>query len=105
METPIIKDVEALRQHIQAVDPEHEVVDDDRLFWFVSIQEARSLSDASIKDIASMFRDGMDPINTLERVQEYIDTYFEGYTDEETIMEQNGFIINAVYDFLGVDQP
>lgn len=106
----ILSTVEKLREHMQNVDPKHEDVTDDRLCWFVCIQEARSLCDATTKDIARMFQDGIDPINTLDKVQEYLDTIFEDYDldnlcedDLEWVMEQNGYIINAVKNFYGVD--
>ena len=109
MQTPIIKDVEALRQQMEKVDPNHEMCTDDRLIWYVCIQEARSLSEARTKDIASMFRDGITAINSLEQVQEHLDTYFEDYDldnlseqDEENVMEDNSDILHSINDFFGV---
>jgi len=105
----IISTVEKLREHMQNVDPKHEDVTDDSLCWFVCIQEAKSLYDATTKDIACLFQYGIEPINSLDKVQEYLDTYFEDWDldnisddDEEFIHEQNGYILNAVNDFYGV---
>lgn len=106
----IISTVEKLREYMQDVDPKHEFVTADRLIWFVCIQEARILSDATTKDIAGMFRDGIEPINSLAQVQGYLDMIFDDCDldnitedDEEYVNDQNGDIIRAVYDFYGVD--
>jgi hypothetical protein len=86
-------------------------VDDNQLCWFVCVQEARATLDLGIKDIASLFSDGIEPINTLDKVQEYINTLYE-FEEDGTIDwnnefndDQLDFLIDAVYSFYGKASP
>jgi hypothetical protein len=68
-----IQDVESLRSFlIEAL--ELTELKDEQLTWLNALWEASSVYELRLKDIASLFLDGIEPMNTLEAVNETLDT-------------------------------
>lgn len=104
MTYPTIRTVDDLRAFMQQHTTEGKVVDDAMLLWFVCVGYARSLSDASIRDRARLFRDGVDPVKTLDDVQKYLDTFWEDEGvdgDQDTYL--NITVVYQVFLFFGLN--
>jgi hypothetical protein len=99
-----IRTIEDLRAFMQVVSDsrgEGKAIVDKDLIWFVCMQEAEMLLDSyRTKDIASLFSSGVQAINTLEQVQDHLDSRFED--GEEYHAEQNRYLLAAIYRHFGL---
>lgn len=97
------RNTEALRQLMARLDPKQEEVTDDRLIWFVCVQEAHALSDFTVRETARLFLDGVTPV-TIEYIQEWLDTFY--CDEEEVINTEDSFstvlMHQLVYSFYGL---
>ena len=78
----------------------------DLMIWFVCMRQAASVSsNFSLKDIASLFSDGITPIKTESQVQNWLDTCWEDVDsdDEEGILEVNTEIVDSLKLHFGVE--
>lgn len=74
--------VEDLRKMMEVTNSEDGIVTDDVLCWFVCVIEANNISDLTVREIANLFRNGVEPINSLEQVQDWLDERVEDMDDE-----------------------
>jgi hypothetical protein len=95
---PQVRTVEQLREVMREF--VCEAVTDKNLVWFACIGYAETLSDSSLKDLARLFAEGVDKVETLDDVQDFIDTFFEG-VDEEEATQNNRYLLAAVARFYG----
>lgn len=74
---------EGLRTHIRERSADPEDSTDEALIWFVCMQEAQMVWDCcSTKDLARMFRDGTQAIDSLEDVQAWLNTHNQVLADD-----------------------
>ena len=99
---PTITTVEQLREVMSSVDGE--AARDSRLFWFVCICNATAIgTDYSLKDLAHLLLEGVEPTNKLSDVQDFLDTYYEG-CDESDLYIQGLHIMLHIYNFYGLSE-
>lgn len=91
---PQIRTTEQLRSVMELIGGKP--VTDTNLAWFVCCQNAETLSDLNLRELAELFRDGIVAITTLEQVQDHIDAYFDGEFDGEFDEESNRYLIAGV---------
>lgn len=96
MKYPILRTVEDVRKFMEQ--ETNDTVTDDQLGWFNCVVNARSMSDYNLKDMAWMLKDGIEPMGTLDSLQNTLYTYFEDMEDEET---QNLYLVKEVFSFIG----
>jgi len=85
------------------------VADDTALqdtLWFICIQEARSLSESTLKDIGRMLLDGIASYatNPMESIQTYLDTLYEDLKEAiaggDVILSMGEVNDDSVYDII-----
>jgi len=97
MNYPTIKTVEDLRAFMAEV--KGEAVDNAQLFWFVCMYNAALIGDSySRKDIAAMLLGGVKATDSLQDVQDFIDTFYEDGPDEYNQL-QSLYIVKFVFNF------
>jgi hypothetical protein len=86
---------------LENIEPTDKTAEDEAI-WFVAVQNAISLSDCGIKGIAALLTEGIKPQNTMESVDNYLETIF--YEDEEEFWEENeSLLIQALYSHFGIN--
>lgn len=86
---PTIKTVDELRAFMATVAGIPEVREAD-IIWLVCIVNARMVSDSfTIKDIAALFKDGIDRVESLADVQAFLDTLYEEDVEGNEVQNAN----------------
>ncbi|MGZ8856204.1 MAG: hypothetical protein ACXW0J_03155 [Nitrososphaeraceae archaeon] len=102
----IIRTPKELAEYMSSVNPNYQI-NDDKLIWFVCVQEARFIFDGcTIKDLARSLKEGIAPINSIEQVQNWLDTFYSEFEDDDhvQISQADQQIKEIVRDFLGVNE-
>lgn len=55
------------------------------IYWFVALNQAKNLGELTTKDLASLFLNGVKPIDR-DDVNEYLNNYYEDYGDDANEM-------------------
>ena len=95
---PQVRTTEDLRAVM--ADISKEPVSDDRLIWFTCVGYAEELSEATLKDLGMLFKDGVEKLG-IDDVQLYIDSFFEGDQTSEYHEECNRYLLASVARFFG----
>lgn len=100
MTYPTITTTEALRSFMAEVSGEP--VSDNQLFWFVCMYNAKLISESfTLSDIAAMLQGGIKPIDSLQDVQGFIDTFYDDDNDVDYNKYQNLHIVRHALEQLG----
>jgi hypothetical protein len=95
---PLLKTV-ALLQDYMATVAEKEVTD-DQVIWFNCFREARLIMNTNTtKETAHMLLEGFAAMNTLESVQNSLDTMFDDDADEDELSSNNIYLKCDVAQF------